>query len=189
MRWCVFCGSTRGDDASFVTATRELGRELALREIELVYGGGSIGLMGELADAVLANGGRAIGIIPQALNEREIGHSGLTKLLIVETMHERKAMMARLSDGFIALPGGYGTLEEFCEMVTWVQLALHDKPCLLLNVDGYFDPLIAMFDRARDRGFLSQRNREIVRSYQSVATLVAHLDDERARVRAASALS
>jgi len=128
----------------------------------VVYGGGNVGLMGTVADAALAAGGEVIGVIPRALVAREIAHTGLTELRVVASMHERKALMADLSDAFIALPGGYGTLEEFCEVVTWSQLGIHAKPCGLLNVEGYFDSLIAMLDRAVQEGFIHVKNRALV---------------------------
>ena len=131
-----------------------VGAHLAQRKIGLVYGGGRVGLMGALADAVLANGGEAIGVIPRALMEKEIGHAGLTELRVVGSMHERKALMGELADAFVALPGGYGTLDEFCEVLTWGQLGLHQKPCGLLNVDGYFNDLLGLFRRALREGFL-----------------------------------
>jgi uncharacterized protein (TIGR00730 family) len=132
------------------------------RKIELVYGGGNIGLMGILADTVLEHGGRAIGVIPESLMAKEVGHPGLTELRIVSSMHERKALMSDLSDGFIALPGGFGTLEEFCEVVTWSQLGLQSKPCGLLNVANYYDPLLELFDQAVREGFLREENRRLV---------------------------
>lgn len=162
MRLCVFCGSRGGDDPRFAQAAVELGQVLARREIGVVYGGGRVGLMGVLADSTLASGGEVIGIIPQSLAEREVAHNGLTELHVVESMHDRKALMGELSAGFIALPGGFGTLEEFCEVITWSQLGIHSKPCGLLNVGGYFDHLIAMFDYAVERGFISEVNRRIV---------------------------
>src|SRR5208283_657886 len=143
-------------------SAEQLGRILAARGIELVYGGGNIGLMGVLADTVLAAGGRVTGVIPESLMAREVGHRGLTKLHIVKSMHERKALMADLSDAFIAMPGGFGTLEEFCEIVTWSQLGLHEKPCGLFNVEGYYDPLLALFDHAVSEGFLREENRQLV---------------------------
>jgi uncharacterized protein (TIGR00730 family) len=179
----VFCGSSPGNDPAFREAARALGAALAARGVGVVYGGGGVGLMGEVARAAMNAGGHVTGIIPRPLFEREIGDEAITDLRVVATMHERKALMAELSTGFITLPGGYGTFEEFCEMVTWVQLALHDKPCLLLNINGYYDPLIAMFDRALESGFISSRSRAIVKAYSSVETLVAHLDDEVAAVR------
>jgi uncharacterized protein (TIGR00730 family) len=162
LRLCIFCGSRTGDDPRFSQAAIETGTLLAERGIGIVYGGGRVGLMGVLADAARAAGGEVIGVIPQSLAEREVAHSGLSQLHIVESMHERKAMMAELSAGFIALPGGFGTFEEFCEVITWSQLGIHAKPCGILNVAGYFDHLIAMFDYAGERGFISATNREIV---------------------------
>ena len=128
----------------------------------VVYGGGNIGLMGVLADAVLQAHGRVVGVIPESLLAKEVGHSGLTNLRVVKSMHERKALMADLSDGFIALPGGFGTFEEFCEVVTWSQLGIHAKPCGLLNVQGYYDPLLELFDHAVSEGFLRDENRRLV---------------------------
>ena len=161
-RICVFCGSNLGSNPVYRQAAAELGRLLADREIELVYGGGNIGLMGVLADTILEERGHVIGVIPESLMAKEVGHQGLTELRIVGSMHERKALMADLSDGFIALPGGYGTFEEFCEVVTWSQLGLHTKPCAVLNVEGYFDPLLALFDYAVKEGFLRRENRTLV---------------------------
>jgi len=162
VRLCVFCGSRGGGDARFAEAAVELGQVLARRGIGVVYGGGRVGLMGVLADSALEAGGDVIGIIPQSLAEREVAHTGLTELHVVESMHDRKALMGELSAGFIALPGGFGTLEEFCEVITWSQLGIHSKPCGLLNVAGYFDHLIAMFDYAVEQGFISEVNRRIV---------------------------
>jgi uncharacterized protein (TIGR00730 family) len=159
---CVFCGSSTGNDPAYAEAARTLGRTLAERGITLVYGGGHVGLMGVVADASLGAGGEVIGVMPKALVEREIGHTGLTKLHVVGSMHERKAMMSELSEGFVALPGGNGTLEEFFEVLTWAQLGEHDKPCGLLNIAGYYDPLLAVFDRMVDRAFLKQEHRKLV---------------------------
>ena len=161
-RICVFCGSNSGIDLAYRNATVAMGRLLADRGIELVYGAGNIGLMGVLADAVLQANGRVIGVIPESLLAKEVGHTGLTDLRIVNSMHERKAVMADLSDGFIALPGGFGTFEEFCEIVTWSQLGIHAKPCGLLNVQGYYDPLLELFDHAVSEGFLREENRRLV---------------------------
>lgn len=161
-RICVFCGSSLGARTAYVTATQELGEELARRGIGLVYGGGNIGLMGILADAVLGNGGEVIGVIPKALVNKELAHRGLTELHIVDSMHDRKAMMAELSDAFIALPGGYGTFEEFCEVLTWSQLGFHQKPCGLLNVEGFFYHLLALFDHAVGERFLRAQHRSLV---------------------------
>src|SRR6516164_2274986 len=145
-RICVFCGSSVGDRPIYLQAALELGRAIAERRLGLVYGGGHIGLMGVLADAVLSGGGEVIGVIPQALVDRELAHTGVTELRVVETMHQRKALMADLSDGFLALPGGFGTGDELFEILTWAQLGLHAKPIGVLNVGGYFDPLLAWLD-------------------------------------------
>ena len=161
-RLCVFCGSNSGTNSVYRDAAVAMGRLLAERGIELVYGGGNVGLMGVLADAVLQANGRVIGVIPESLMAKEVGHLGLTDLRIVQSMHERKALMADLSDGFIAMPGGFGTFEEFCEVVTWSQLGIHSKPCGLLNVNGYYDPLLELFDHAVREGFLRKENRRLV---------------------------
>jgi uncharacterized protein (TIGR00730 family) len=153
-RLCVFCGSSLGGDPAYAAGARALGRALIDRGIGLVYGGARVGLMGALADTVLAAGGEVTGVIPQSLWDREVGHTGLTALHIVDTMHQRKALMADLADGFIALPGGIGTLEEFCEVLTWAQLGVHAKPCGLLDIDGYYAPLLQLFDHMATRGFL-----------------------------------
>lgn len=161
-RICVFCGSNVGARAVYRHAAQELGRQLVAHKIGLVYGGGNIGLMGVVADAVLEGGGEVQGVIPHALVAREVAHAKLTKLHVVGSMHERKQLMADLSDGFLALPGGFGTFEEFCEAVTWSQLGIHKKPCGLLNVEGYFDALIALFDHAVHERFLHPDNRALV---------------------------
>ena len=161
-RVCVFCGSRSGVDPAYERMARSLGRTLAESGIELVYGGGHVGLMGVVANAALAAGGDVTGVMPKALVNREIAHTGLTRLHVVGSMHERKAMMAELSEGFVALPGGTGTLEEFFEVLTWAQLGEHAKPCGLLNVAGYYDPLLAVFDHMVDRGFLSEAHRALV---------------------------
>ena len=176
-RICVFCGSSPGSRPEYRAAAEELGAELVRRNIGLVYGGGNVGLMGVLADAVLKAGGEAVGVIPENLIGREVGHSGLTKLHVVRSMHERKALMADLSDAFIALPGGFGTLEEFCEIVTWSQLGLHAKPCGILNVLGYYSPLLAMFDHAVHERFLKPENRALVLARDSVAELLPALEE------------
>ncbi len=161
-RICVFCGSNSGANPAYVEAARDLGRALAQRGIGLVYGGGNIGLMGALADAVMTAGGEAIGVIPEALMRKELGHRGVTELRVVGSMHERKAMMADLADGFIAMPGGYGTLEEYCEVLTWTQLGYHRKPCGLLNVAGFYDALLAFLDHAAGERFLRTEHRALV---------------------------
>ncbi|HET9983911.1 MAG TPA: TIGR00730 family Rossman fold protein [Longimicrobiales bacterium] len=159
---CVFCGSSPGRVPAYADAAREVGRLLAAAGIELVFGGGSVGLMGILADATLEAGGRAVGIIPRHLWDREVGHGGLSELHIVESMHERKALMAELSDGFLALPGGIGTLEEFFEVWTWGQLGLHAKPYGLLDVHGYFRPLVRFLDHAVEERFVKPEHRAMV---------------------------
>ena len=161
-RICVFCGANTGVPAIYREAAVRLGETLARRRIEVVFGGGGIGLMRVLADAVMGAGGRMIGVIPESLVAKELAHRGVSDMRVVESMHERKALMAELSDGFIALPGGYGTLEEFCEVLTWTQLGLHGKPCALLNVAGYYDCLLHLFDHATAEGFLVPANRDLV---------------------------
>ncbi len=161
-RVCVFCGSSAGARSEYRSAAESLASELLARKIGLVYGGGDVGLMGYLADAMLAGGGDVIGVIPQALVAREVAHHGLPDLRIVQSMHERKALMAELADAFVALPGGFGTFEEFCEAITWTQLGLHQKRCGLLNVSGFYDPLLEMFDRATVEGFITPAGRQIV---------------------------
>ena len=161
-RVCVFCGSSIGNDPAYRTMAVTVGGLLAKRGIGLVYGGGNVGLMGIVADAALRAGGEVIGVIPHALNEREIAHAGVTDLRIVDSMHTRKAMMAELADAFIAMPGGVGTFEEFFEAVTWTQLGLHRKPCGLLNVSGFYTPLAAFIDHAVTEGFIKPIHRAIV---------------------------
>ncbi|MDF5728050.1 MAG: TIGR00730 family Rossman fold protein [Rhizonema sp. PD38] len=158
----VFCGSSTGFRPVYREAAQTLGQTLASRDLRLVYGGGNVGLMGIVADAALTAGGEVIGVIPDFLITNEIAHRGLSILHVVGSMHERKTKMAELSDGFIALPGGYGTLDEFCEILTWAQLGLHQKPCGLLNVEGYFDPLLKLFDNAVTEGFLKPTGRSFV---------------------------
>jgi len=175
-RICVFCGSSTGARPAYVAAARQLGRTLAARGIGVVFGGGKVGLMGALADAALAAGGQAIGVIPEALVAREIAHNGLTELRVVRSMHERKTLMADLLDAFIALPGGYGTLEEFWEAVTWTQLGIHKKPCGLLNVEGYYDPMLAFLERAVADRFIRPQNRVLVLAAADVDSLLAQLE-------------
>jgi uncharacterized protein (TIGR00730 family) len=174
-RLCVFCGSSAGSDPAFAETTRQLGRSLAARRIDVVYGGGNVGLMGVLADSVLAAGGRVIGVIPHALVARELAHQRLTALHVVDSMHERKAMMAELADGFIALPGGFGTLEEFAEAVTWTQLGLQAKPCGLLNVAGFYDGLLAFLAHALEQEFLRPTHSQIVVADADPETLLDRL--------------
>jgi len=161
-RLCVFCGSSPGHDPAHGASAAQLGRVLAERGIGLVYGGGRVGLMGILADAALAAGGEVIGVIPQALLDREIGHRGLTQLRVVDSMHARKALMGELAEGFIALPGGIGTLEELFEVWSWAQLGLHRKPCGLLDVNGFFAPLVDFLDRQVEAGFVHPAHRAIL---------------------------
>jgi uncharacterized protein (TIGR00730 family) len=171
-RICVFCGSSTGARAGYTSAAQALGREMAKRRIGLVFGGGGVGLMGVIADAVLAEGGHAIGVIPHAMVARELAHRALPDLRIVNSMHERKATMAALADAFIAMPGGFGTFEEFCEVVTWTQIGLHRKSCGLLNVSGYYDPFIAQIERGFAEGFVRESNRGIVVSHADPAALI-----------------
>jgi uncharacterized protein (TIGR00730 family) len=161
-RVCVFCGSSSGFDPVYAKAAAETGALLAQRGIELVYGAGNVGLMGVVADACLRNGGRVIGVIPKLLEEKELAHRGLTELHVVRSMHERKALMADLSDAFVALPGGYGTWDELCEVLTWSQLGIQRKACAVLNVNGYYDPMLAMADRAVADGFLRAAHRDLL---------------------------
>ena len=168
----VFCGSSVGNRPAYRKAAVDLAGTLVRRNLGLVYGGARVGLMGVLADAMLQQGGEVIGVIPQALLDLEIAHTGLTDLRVVSSMHQRKALMVELSDGFIALPGGYGTLEEFSEVLTWAQLGLHRKPCGLLDVDGYFNSLLALFDGAVSSGFLRPENRALVLQAADPGTLL-----------------
>lgn len=161
-RICVYCGSSSGNSPSYAAAARDLADVLVKRNFGLVYGGADKGIMGTIADAVLANGGEVHGIIPTALRDKEIAHQSLTALHVVSSMHERKTLMAELSDGFIAMPGGFGTLEEIVEILTWGQLQFHSKPCGLLNIDGYFDHLLRFLDHAVDEGFLRPENRQML---------------------------
>jgi uncharacterized protein (TIGR00730 family) len=174
-RICVFCGSSAGARPEYAGAARTLGALLAERGIGLVYGGGRVGLMGVVADAVLEAGGEAVGVIPEALVRREVGHAGLTELHVVASMHERKARMADLADAFVALPGGFGTFEEFCEVLTWSQLGIHPKPCGLLNVAGYYAPLLAMFDHAASEAFVRPQHRALVLEESAPARLLDRL--------------
>lgn len=161
-RLCVFCGSNKGARPVYTAAAKALGQAFVKRNIGLVYGGGNVGLMGVIADEILAQGGEAIGVIPHSLVRREVSHQSLTAQHVVGTMHERKALMAELSDGFIAMPGGMGTFDEFCEILTWAQLGIHQKPCGILNVENYFTPLLTMFDHAVTEGFLRDAHRALV---------------------------
>jgi uncharacterized protein (TIGR00730 family) len=180
-RVCVFCGSSHGVHHAYRAAATQAGHELVRRGIELVYGGGNVGLMGVLADAVLHAGGHVIGVIPEALMAREVGHRGLPDLRVVKTMHERKALMAELADGFIALPGGMGTFEEFLEVVTWAQLGFHSKPCALLNVAGFFDPLLRLLDHAVGEGFIRPNHRSLVIVEPDPGAVLERMSRHRAR--------
>ena len=182
---CVFCGSNAGNQPIYRSEAEKLGRLLAARGIELVYGGGNIGLMGAVADACLEAGGTVVGVIPQALMGKEVAgrpvdHRTLTRLEVVDSMHTRKARMAELAEGFIALPGGFGTFEEFCEILTWGQLGVHAKPMGLLNVNGFYDPLLAMLDRAVADGFLRPQNRAMALADSDIEGLLAAMAAYRA---------
>jgi uncharacterized protein (TIGR00730 family) len=173
---CVFCGSNVGLRPEYAEAAREVGRLLAQRGLRLIYGGGGIGLMGAMADAALAEGGEVIGVIPQMLLEKELGHGQVTELHVVTSMHERKAMMAELADAFVALPGGIGTLEELCEILTWSQLGLHRKPCGILNTLGYFEGLLQMLSRAVSDGFLRREHFQLFAVGDTPTELLTALD-------------
>jgi len=161
-RVCVFCGSSPGHGETYRSMAVKLGHALAERGLGLVYGGGRVGLMGTIADAVLERGGEVIGVIPEDLVKKEVAHKGLSDLRVVGSMHERKALMARLSDGFIAMPGGFGTLDEFCEILTWAQLGLHRKPCGVLDVGGYFDLFLKFVDHSVAQGFVRAEHRDLI---------------------------
>jgi uncharacterized protein (TIGR00730 family) len=176
-RVCVFCGASPGRDPRYAAAAAAVGTELAGRGIELVYGGGRLGLMGTVADAALAAGGRVIGVIPTGLVDRELAHRGVTELRIVATLHERKAQMAELSDAFIALPGGLGTLEELAEVLSWAQLGLHTKPIGVLDVAGYYGPLVAHLDHAAAEGFVSERQRGLLIVEDDLDRLLARFEE------------
>ena len=171
-RVAVFCGSQSGNDARYIDTAILTASRIVQRGCGIVYGGGRVGLMGVLADTALAAGGEVIGVIPQALSAREIAHDGLTEQHVVATMHERKALMADLSDAFVAIPGGYGTMDEFCEILTWAQLRIHAKPVGLLNAFGFYDDLIALFDKMVDEGFVTARNRMLVYSAATIDELL-----------------
>ncbi|MGO4523382.1 TIGR00730 family Rossman fold protein [Microvirga sp. 2MCAF35] len=173
MRLCVFCGSSSGQDPIYFAVARSLGETLAVQGIELVYGGASVGLMGAVADAALEKGGHVIGVMPQALVDKEIAHRSLGDLRVVGSMHERKALMAELSDGFIALPGGLGTFEELFEVWTWAQLGYHRKPCALLNAGGFYDKLTDFLDDVVERGFVKPIHRAMLIVEEEPAALIA----------------
>ena len=174
-RVCVFAGSSSGSRPEYRSAATELGHLLASRGIGLVYGGARVGIMGAVADAVLSRGGHVTGVIPGALVEKEVAHNGLSELRVVASMHERKAMMADLSDGFIALPGGWGTLDEFFEILTWAQLGLHRKPCGLLNVYGYFDGLMSFLEHSYTEGFVRREYQSMISVSESADALLEQL--------------
>jgi len=174
-RLAVFCGSSMGNDPRLTGAAGDLAALLARTGIGIVYGGASCGLMGLIADQALAAGAEVIGVLPRSLQDRELAHRGLTRLHIVETMHERKALMADLADGFIALPGGFGTLDEFCEVLTWAQLGIHTKPCGLLNVAGYFDPFLAQVERAEASGLTRAAHRALILDAAEPNALLARM--------------
>ena len=178
-RVCVFCGSNTGSKPVYAQVARAVGATLARRGLELVYGGGRVGLMGVVADSALKAGGAVIGVIPEPLFAKELAHQSLTDLHVVGSMHERKALMAELSDGFIALPGGFGTFEEFCEILTWAQLGLHHKPCGILNVEGYYDPLLNLFDYATAENFVHPDHRKLVLVEDRIDDLLDAMDTYR----------
>lgn len=175
----VFCGSQEGFDPSYMETARILGKKLAQEGIQLIYGGAQVGCMGAVADAVIDHGGKAIGIIPKRLMREEIAHGNLTELHVVETMHERKAMMAELADGFIAMPGGFGTLEEWFEVLTWAQIGYHQKPCSLLNVNNYYTPLLGLFDHMIEQGFVKEEYRQLIIMEKDPGKLVHKLQNFR----------
>ncbi|PZW65914.1 hypothetical protein F471_03425 [Pseudomonas sp. URMO17WK12:I1] len=176
MRLCIFCGSNAGSNPVYLEAATRLGKTLAEAGIGLVYGGASVGLMGAVANAALEAGGEVIGVIPRSLWEKEVAHTGLDDLRIVDSMHQRKALMAELSDGFIALPGGVGTLEELFEVWTWAQLGHHQKPCSLLNINGYYDRLSAFLDHMVDEAFVKAPHRKMLIVEQDIDALLAAID-------------
>ncbi len=158
MKIAVFCGSSTGDKIEYINATKELGKFFAQNEIDVVYGGGNVGLMGTIADAVMANGGKVYGVIPEKLQEKELAHAGITELMVVSNMHERKALMASMADAFVVLPGGVGTLEETFEVWTWAQLGFHNKPCAFFNINGFYDKLFEMIEHMCASKFLKQEH-------------------------------
>lgn len=174
-RVCVYAGSSDAISDRWRVAARELGRAIAARDMDLVFGGGRVGLMGEIADAALAAGTRVYGVIPRKLQDLEVGHDGCTELFVVQGMHSRKALMASLSDAFVALPGGWGTLEELFEMTTWLQIGYHDKPIGVLNVGGYYDKLLSFLDHVSDEGFIRPGQRELLRCAAEPGALLDQL--------------
>lgn len=176
----VFCGSSFGSDEIYKEQATLLGQTLAKENIQLIYGGANVGLMGAVADGILQEGGKAIGVLPHFLQSKEIAHNNLTELILVETMHERKTKMNELCDGVIVLPGGYGTLEEFFEMITWAQLGLHKKPIAILNIDGFYDDLIKLVQTMVDKGFLKQINQEMLLVSDSIDELLEKMKNYQA---------
>ncbi len=176
----VYCGASFGADPVYAEAARELARAMVERNIALVYGGGNVGLMGVIADEVMRLGGEATGVIPRALVDKEVGHAGLTRLFVVKDMHERKAMMADLSDGFIAMPGGMGTLEELFEMLTWSQLGIHCKPVGVLNVAGFYDKLVGLMAHLQEEGFVREQHARLMMVESSPDALLVRLSTETA---------
>ncbi|MFY9937130.1 MAG: TIGR00730 family Rossman fold protein [Silvibacterium sp.] len=178
-KWiAVFCASAAGSKREYLAQARDLGRMIAERNYGLVYGGATVGAMGALADAALGAGGEVVGVIPDIIMDLEIGHRGLTELHVVRTMHERKALMSSRADAFLALPGGYGTMDEFIEIVTWAQLRIHSKPCVLVNVGGYYDALLAFLDTAMQQGFIKPENRGLVQVARDVSEALELVERE-----------
>jgi len=173
---CVFCGSNPGTDPAYLEAATETGKYLAENGIGLVFGGGRVGLMGRVADTVMSEGGTVTGVIPKDLAEKEVAHQNLTDLHVVSSMHKRKALMAKLSDGFIAMPGGFGTFEEICEVITWTQLGFQEKPCGILNTNRYYEDLISLFDNATEKGFIRPEHRRLVLVSDQIADLIEQLN-------------
>jgi uncharacterized protein (TIGR00730 family) len=173
----VFCGSSSGFRQEYAKAAKNLAQELVKENIRLVYGGGRVGLMGIIADEVMKNGGEVIGIIPEALDKKEVAHRGITELRVVSSMHERKAMMAELADGFIAMPGGIGTFEEFFEILTWAQLGFHDKPCGILNVADYYDGLLNLCENAVNEGFLRKIHSDLILADSDAVSLLKKMQE------------
>ena len=174
---CVFCGSNSGINPVYSRAAQDLGDLFATSSIRLIYGGGNVGLMGKVADTVMASGGEVVGVIPQSLAARELAHQAITELHVVDSMHARKALMAELADAFVALPGGFGTLEEICEVITWCQLGIHQKPCVLLNINGYFDPLLSQIERGVTEGFIRPEHQGIVLAASNASELMTIMQD------------
>ncbi len=177
---CVYCGSAPGNSDVYTYVAAELGKMLAESNIELVYGGASIGVMGAIANAVMEHGGKVTGIIPHGLFKREVAHKGITSLLVVDSMHERKALMAQMADALVTLPGGYGTLEELFEMVTWNQIGIHSKPIFLLNTLGFYDPLLQFIDHTVKQGFIREGQRDIITVAENPTELMHMLQKQRA---------